>query len=59
MEKLIKLITNFLTDYKESANRYGAARLAVHEGLLAQNKDINLLNNYIEYQHGSSANSPR
>jgi len=59
MEKLIKSIKTFMTDYKESMDRYGAAHLAVYDGLLAQNKDSNLLNNYIEYQHGSPANSPR
>lgn len=54
MKRLIRSLKTFMADYKESANRYGDARLTVYEGLLAENKDIDF-----EYQHGSSANSPR
>jgi len=57
MKNLTKLITAFIADYKKSMNNYGNARLTIYEGLM-HSKDKDLLNNYIEYQHGSTANSP-
>ncbi|WP_394236813.1 hypothetical protein [Niallia oryzisoli] len=58
MRKLTKLIAAFIADYKESMDNYGNARLTVHEGLIYSKND-DLLKNYIEYQHGSPANSHR